>query len=296
MMIITFDIGGTSIKYGLIDNTKSDLIFEYQREVESNAKQIKGPGIVQKLIEIIESEKDKIEGIAISTAGMVDADEGSIIYANENIPEYTGIKIKSILESKFCVPCWVENDVNAAALGEMTFGSGKGFKDALVLTIGTGIGGAVVIDNKIFRGHSHSAGEIGYMWQGDSHYESICSTSALVRNVENTSNEKNLNGRIIFERANNGDKICQKAIEDMCDNIIKGISNCICILNPEAVILGGGIMSQQDCLYPIMKKSMEVYLNEYMLENTKLLFAKFGNSAGMTGAYAYWIYKEKQNV
>ncbi len=296
-MIMTFDIGGTAIKYGLIRLEGNKPVIIYQQEIDSNAKILKGKGIIKKVIELVQQEiqKEDIEGIAISTAGMVDAEKGSIIYANENIPEYTGMQVKEIIERQFDIPCWVENDVNAAALGETIFGAGKSAHNVFMLTIGTGIGGAVVLNHEIFHGSSGSAGEIGYMWIGEHHYQDISSTTALVDNVAKQTKEQGLNGKIIFERAKNNDEICIKAIDDLCSNIVKGISNCICMLNPQTIILGGGIMMQRDYLEPIMKKYVNKYVNEALLETFNLEFASLGNHAGMIGAFAYWLKKEGRN-
>lgn len=293
-MIITFDIGGTSIKYGLIDEKKSELTFVERGEVDTDAKVIKGPGILKKVESIIQENQKtyEIKGIAISTAGMVDAQKGSIIYANENIPEYTGMGLKAYYERVFDIPCWVENDVNAAALGEAVFGAAQGAQSTLMLTIGTGIGGALVIEEQVYHGYSGSAGEIGYMWLNGEHYEDAGSTTALVRYVEEKTSQKGLNGKIIFERAKEGDAVCTGAIDMLCQNIIQGISNCVCLCNPQVVVLGGGIMAQKEYLEPIMQKYMQEFLNEEMYRNTTLKFATLQNQAGMAGAYAYWRKQE----
>lgn len=293
-MIAVFDIGGTSIKYGILQAHEDMPIFLMQEEIDTNAKQLGGPGIEKKVISLIKEMKASypIAGIAISTAGMVDAQKGCITYANENIPNYTGLSFKRDLEAIFAIPCWVENDVNAAALGEFCYGAGKGSASLLMFTIGTGIGGAIVIHGEVYHGHSGSAGEAGYMWINDQPFETLASTTALIHQVEQQTKETNLNGRIIFARAKHGDEICQKAIENLCENIAKGISNCVYLLNPQMVVLGGGIMNQKSYIEPIMKQYMKQYVNATMLANTHLAFASLGNHAGMMGAYAYFIRKE----
>ena len=293
-MTAVFDIGGTAIKYGVIQPEGDSLRFLCQEEIESNAKALRGFGIEKKVMELTETlaERFDIHGIAISTAGMVDAGTGVILYANENIPDYTGMTLKKDFEERFHVPCWVENDVNAAALGEFCYGSGRGSDSMLMLTIGTGIGGSIVLQGEVYHGFSGSAGEIGYMWIDGRSFQEAASTSALVRNVENKSKEAGLNGRIIFERAKKGDQICIQEIRSLCEIIIKGISNCVCILNPQKVVLGGGIMAQREYLEPWMRQYMAQYMNEEMLRHTELDFASLGNTAGMAGAYAYFRKKE----
>lgn len=293
-MIAVFDIGGTSIKYGILQAHEDIPIFLMQEEIDTNAKQLGGPGIEKKVISLITDMKKtySIHGIAISTAGMVDAQKGCITYANDNIPNYTGLAFKKDLEAIFSIPCWVENDVNAAALGEFCYGAGKGSASLLMFTIGTGIGGAIVIHGEVYHGHSGSAGEAGYMWINDQPFETLASTTALIHQVEQQTKETNLNGRIIFARAKHGDEVCQKAIENLCENIAKGISNCVYLLNPQMVVLGGGIMNQNIYLEPIMKKYIKQYVNEAILSHTQMAFASLGNHAGMMGAYAYFIRKE----
>lgn len=295
-MIAVLDIGGTSIKYGVLQETDGWLDCVFQDEVDSNAKQLQGPGIVVRAKELIVflQEKYQIDGIAISTAGMVDAKAGVILYANENIPAYTGMNLKHEFESCFQIPCWVENDVNAAALGEFYYGAGTGTDSMLMLTIGTGIGGAIVLQGEIYHGHSGSAGEIGYMWMDGRHFQDVASTTALVHNTQESLNMPGLNGRKIFNMAKEGNMICRQNIENLCETIIKGVSNCVCMLNPQVVVLGGGIMTQSEYLRPIMNRHMEKYLNEEMLRHTRLEFAKLANTAGMVGAYAYFQKKEKE--
>lgn len=293
-MLITFDIGGTSIKYGIFTLRKGQPVFVMQNEISSDARVLKGPGILQRVETLIAKamQVHDIEGIAISTAGMVDAEKGCIQYANDNIPEYTGLAFKQLLEARFHMPCWVENDVNAAALGETVFGAGRGAAHALMLTIGTGIGGAVVIDHTIYHGYSGSAGEIGYMWVKDRHFQDIASTTALIQHVEAKTQEADLNGKIICARAKRGDAVCMQAIKELCSHIAIGVSSCACLLNPQIIILGGGIMTQKELFAPLMEAYLKQYMNEEIYAHTQLAFAQLGNRAGMAGACAYWMIKE----
>lgn len=311
-MIAAIDIGGTSIKYGMLLETEEKPRFLIKGETASNAKLLGGPGIRRRVIGLIEQmikeapqEEEKgsgevvppealsLKGIAISTAGMVDAREGRILYANENIPNYIGQSWKADMEEYFQVPCSAENDVNAAALGELAYGAGLGCDSMLMLTVGTGIGGAVILDRKIYRGFSQSAGEVGYMLVDGEPFQDIASTTALVRMAERLTGEKGLNGRVIFARAMEGDPHCRQAIEKQCEILAKGISNAVCVLNPERVVLGGGIMEQSAYLRPILEKYLEKYMNEAMFRSLQLAFARLGNDAGMAGAYYYFTCCQK---
>ena len=157
MAIMVLDIGGTAIKSGLyIDGELTDI-----RETPTEAQKGKAH-VVNRAKEIITDyqQHSAFERIGISTAGQVDPVRGEIIYANENIPGYTGTKLKEIMEQQFHVPACVENDVNAAAIGESVFGAGKGYKEFVCLTYGTGVGGAIFTNGKLYTGSSFSAGGV----------------------------------------------------------------------------------------------------------------------------------------
>lgn len=153
--VAALDIGGTSIKSGLWDGTR----LLRTAEQDTNAKN-GGAYVMERAIEILKSYQP-FDAIGISTAGQVDSVRGCIRYANENIPGYTGMEVRRILEEEFHVPVAVENDVNAAAAGEAAFGAGKEEKDFLCITYGTGVGGAIVINGSVYTGSAFSAGEFG---------------------------------------------------------------------------------------------------------------------------------------
>lgn len=149
-----------------------------------------------------------------------------------------------------------------------------------------------MIDHAIYHGSSGSAGEIGYMWVKGHHFQDIASTTALVQRVQLQTSEANLNGRMICARAKQGDAVCMQAVEELCSNIAIGISSCLCMINPQIVILGGGIMTQRELFAPLIDKYLKMYANEEIYRHTKLAFAQLGNHAGMAGAFAYWMDKE----
>lgn len=281
-MKIAIDIGGTKIKYGLIDDAK---IIE-QKEEDSNAY-LGGPHIVELVKSICKRYiSPKIDGVCISTAGMVDVDRGEIIYAGKQIPNYIGVNWKQIIKENFNLPCEVENDVNCAGLSEYMIGAGKGSKSCVCITVGTGIGACMVEDGKVYHGAKNSAFEVGYMNIGDNMYQDIASTTALVDNVkERMKIEDKIDGKYIFEMAKKGDKICNEEIDNLLLNLASGIANICYVVNPEIVVFGGGIMEQREFLRPRLEEALRKKLLPYIFEKTKFDFAKNGNSAGMYGAY-----------
>ena len=286
-MRICFDIGGTSIKYGIAYEEDGRIRFLKKEETPTEAKKIGGVGIEKKILEFAKmlTEQTSVDGVAISTAGMVDVTTGTILYANENIPGYTGRNLKTLIETELHLPCTVENDVNCAALGEAIYGAAKGAGSVLCVTVGTGIGGAVVLKGEVWHGISGSAGEIGYMPMDGRTLEELASTTAMIKNVLKRTGEM-LNGRQIFDLAKKGNKDCVDAIETLCENLGKGIATGICLLNPEAVVLGGGIMAQKEYLQPLLHKTIQKYVKAVALEKSRIVFAELENDAGMAGAFA----------
>jgi hypothetical protein len=284
---ICIDIGGTAIKYGVVQSGEIPEIIR----TDSCKTPENGTKILQKVFDIIEGLKrncGQTEAVCISSAGIVNSEEGCILEANDDlIPGYTGTKIADRVKEKFGTPCFVENDVNCAAMAEYYAGAAKGYHSMLMLTIGTGIGGAFIAGGKLLKGHTYSACEVGYMNMEEGTFEEIAATSALVartaKRLHKTADA--ISGKWIFEQAQDGNEVCIEEIDRMCDILAKGISNICYVLNPEIVLLGGGISAQTDWLKPRIEMGMEKYLIPVIRKKTKLDFAKFKNQAGMIGAY-----------
>lgn len=283
---ISIDIGGTMIKYGIMN--ESHIIEEfYECAAEADKG---GPYVIDKVKHIVKEEQSRqlIHGICISTAGIVDAEKGEILYANDSIPNYTGMKVKEVLEVECGIPCEVENDVNCAGISEYCVGAAKGSKVCVCLTIGTGIGGCILIEDRVFRGFSNSAGEVGYMRIGNTDFQSMASSRAMVNQVnakKGYQEKEQLDGRKIFDLAKLNDQVCKDAIAEMCEILGYGISNICCVVNPEVIILGGGIMKQREYLKPLLEASLAKYLVEPIRNHVRIEFAQNGNKAGMIGAY-----------
>lgn len=286
---IAIDIGGTEIKYGILD--ASAAIF-CKSKIETEAWK-GGPAILQNLIrivgEILAEGNGTCAGICISTAGVVDVKRGSIISAAPLIPNYAGTKLKETLENEFHIRCEAENDVNCAGLAEAYSGAAYGYESAVMLTVGTGIGGCILFNGAVYHGSRNYAGEIGYLWLGDEDFQNQGAASVLCKKVAmQKGNTEVWNGVRIFEAAKAGDKICINAIDEMTDCLGKGIANLCYVLNPEVVVLGGGIMAQQEYLEKRLNSALDRYLISDMRTHTQLAFAKHQNDAGMIGAFYHF--------
>lgn len=289
---ISIDVGGTAIKYGLID--EAGVILE--RKECPTERQLGGKKILKKVLGIVETyvANEVISGVAVSTAGMVDVKTGEIFYASPLIPGYTGVNYKKEIETRFHLPCEVENDVNCAGLAEFTSGSSKGSHSAIMLTIGTGIGGCLVSEGHVFHGFSNSAFEVGYMKINNEYFEKLAAASVLSEQVakEKGGTAEEWNGKRIFEAAKNQDEICVRAIENLVDHLAEGIANICYVVNPEKVVLGGGIMAQEEYLSGMINASLNKYLISSIREKTTIAFAYYKNDAGMLGAFYNFMQKQ----
>ena len=295
---ISIDIGGTSIKYGVIDDFVRIL---RKGETDTNAWE-GGETIVERVSGLIETLKKDLEisGICISTAGIVDVEKGVILHSSQLIPGYTGICWKETLEQRFGIPCEVENDVNCAGLAEYTSGAARGTRLALMLTFGTGIGGCLVSDGSVYHGFCGSGCEVGYMYLPGGAFQDLGASSILTKKVAEWKKEpvSEWNGRRIFHEAKNGDELCIRAIDELVDTLGQGIANLCYILNPEVVVLGGGIMAQEEFLKEKIQSSVKSYLIPYIAERTKIQFALHQNEAGMLGAFYHFqnIHRNQSQV
>ena len=287
MKTMVLDIGGTAIKSAIAQNG----VLSSVRETPTRAS-LGGAYVMSQAKEIISSYKDTyaFERIGISTAGQVNPVKGSIIYANHNIPGYTGTPVKEIMEDFFHVPVAVENDVNAAAIGEACYGAGKEEKDFVCLTYGTGVGGAVFINGSLYHGSSFSAGELGAlivhpedrqpeidMYSGC--YEKYASTTALVAKAKEYDSSIT-NGKILFSRIE--EPQIRAIIDQWIDEIVYGLVSITHLLNPACIILGGGIMEQPYIPDQIEQKLMPSIMSSF--RGLKIKTAQLGNQAGMLGA------------
>lgn len=293
MKVLALDIGGTSIKSALV----KDGELTQKKETPSDARS-GADFLLKNVYSLIESYRD-YDIIGVSTTGQVDSEKGVITFANENVPRYTGTRLKDLLTEKFQKPVLVENDVNAAAIGEGRFGAGKNHRDFLCLTYGTGVGGAIILNGQIYKGMNGSAGEFGHMiTHAGGHfcgcgqqgcYEQYASTTALVRNAQEADSSWT-DGRQLFASLDSGDPAAIRVVENWIDDVLCGLTGLIHIFNPSCVILGGGIMNEPYILNQINRKISSRIMESYKAVEIKA--AQLGNHAGIYGMLALALQSE----
>lgn len=288
---LTFDIGGTDLKYGIIENDK----LVYSNKIPSEGEK-GGMQILDKIIKLeqeLNPNKDVL-GICISSAGVINPYTGECVAAAFNIPGYIGTEIKAILEEKTGLKTWVLNDVNAMALAELNDGVAISLDNFFCMTVGTGIGGAIIIDKKMVWGHSFAAGEVGIHYTSTKeNWENRGSSKTLVERAKKL-NPNVKNGFEVFSLYDQGDKDMTKMVNRFYNDLAVGIANIIHILNPGAIVIGGGVTARGEKFIEELKQHLYKYISKYYQENTQILIAKYKNESQMIGAYYHFKDMEKK--
>ncbi len=296
--VACFDIGGTFIKYAVINSEGEILCKDKIPTPNYNCRE----SIPESLIVIIEVLKKhyKLDGVGICTAGLVDSKNG-VITAAYNFHEYSGARLSEVVKQGTGLDVFVENDVNAAAIGEMWMGAAKGRDAFACIVLGTGIGGAIVVDGMVVKGVSGAAGEIGHMIISEEGeecscgtkgcYERYASTSAFIRGYINKAkeqgikiNEAEVNGEAIMKLVNDGDKLAVEVYNKFIDNIVTGIISLTHLLDPGLIVIGGGISAQGKVFFEELNNRFGKRVIKQYANHTKIVQAKLENDAGMLGA------------
>lgn len=284
---IAFDVGGTKIKHGIL-NEKGDII--EKGKYNTKYKQLdEFVDMMKKVIKQYTSKYD-IEGIAISLPGFIDYNTGYSVKAGA-IECLNGKNLKEILEKELNIPVEIENDANCAGLAEKFNGNAVGCNDFICMTVGTGIGGAVIVDGNIVHGHDFRGGELGFMVNNDDKLmmNENSSTGTLVKEYKKykkIDEECLVEGYEVFKEAEKDENV-NKMIENLFDRISRGIFNLAVILDPEKILLGGGISEREGFIEKIEEKLYGY--KEWKNVKVDIGLCKHGNDAGLIGAVYNFI-------
>ncbi len=308
---IGIDVGGTNVKIALVDEngkiiysnsvpTYAKMGYEY---TVNNIKQS-----IRDLMKETNKNEKSIEGIGFDFPGQIDYVNG-IVKLAPNIPGWVNVPIAKMIEEEFHIPTKVDNDVRCAALGELNFGAGKGCKNFICITVGTGIGSGIVINGQLVRGASNAAGEIGHIKLqmndgplcGCGDYgclEAYASGPAIVAMAQDyikggkAAKFRELaavdGGEItpyhVAKAAEEGDPVAKKIFEIMGYRIGIGLTSVINLLNPEKVIIGGGVAESGELLLGPIRKTIKERAMTIAGNAVEIVPAQLGNSAGVIGA------------
>jgi glucokinase len=316
--LIGVDLGGTTIKIAFF-NFYGEILHKWEipTDVSNEGKNITtdiAKAIDGKLDELGRA-KSNVLGIGIGAPGPVNLSTGGI-YEAVNLGWRNEYPLQDLLEVETSLPVVVDNDANCAALGEMWKGAGNGAKDIVCVTLGTGVGGGVITNGDIVHGKSGAAGEIGHITSvadggspcncGKSGcLETIASATGIVRlAVEELKKgdqqgalstifrqEGQVTAKDIFDAAREGDDIAKKVINDVSFHLGLALANIANILNPEKIVLGGGVSKAGSVLLDPVKERFLQYAFPRVAKSTEIALATLGNDAGVIGAA--WIVKNK---
>ena len=304
---IGIDVGGTNIKIALVEEGKiiysntvptyANMGYEY---TVNNIKQV-----VRDLMKETNTTEKDIEGIGFDFPGQVDYKTGVVKLA-PNIPGWVNIPIAQMMEDEFHIPTRIDNDVRCAALAELNYGAGKGANNLICITVGTGIGSGLIVNGKLVRGSSNAAGELGHIKLqmengpicgcGDRGcLEAFASGPAIVAMAEEYIKggkstkyrelaNPDITPYIVAEAAKQGDVVAKKIFETIGNYIGIGLSSVVNLLNPEKIVIGGGVADAGDLLFNPIKETLKKRTMPIQGAAVEVVHAELGNTAGVIGA------------
>jgi glucokinase len=273
-VVIGIDLGGTKI-FGALANIGGEILDEVVLNGHGTQDEASFDMLAETIQQLVDSPKrggHRLAGIAVGAPGVTDAHSGVVRWAPAlNWRDYP---LKEKLHERFRLPCFVDNDVNLAALGEHWFGAGQGHQDMILLSIGTGLGAGLILDGALYRGASQSAGEVGYLlscpddlnqvYDQFGAMESRISGPGIASLAQDVAAarlpEKDLRAMTshdVFEAARDGQGWALEVVANTVENLSMALINISTILDPEVIILGGGVARSADLLIPAVEKRIE---------------------------------------
>ncbi|WP_038161391.1 ROK family protein [Verrucomicrobium sp. BvORR106] len=292
------DFGGTSIKLGVCRG--ADLL-EVDEPIPTQGHD--GPvaliRVMADRIAKLQERHPEICAVGVGVPGLVDFDNG-FVHVLTNVPGWKEVPLKQILSEMTGLPTVVENDANAMAYAEWRYGAGQGLRNVVALTLGTGVGGGLILNNELYRGSQFSAGEIGQMsvhYQGvHGHYGNLGALEKYVGNNQIAEyavkvfaqaglgkTVADCTPRAIAEAAQAGDPVAIQIWHDIAEWLGTALASVAWLLNPDAFVIGGGVAQAGALLFEPLQKKMQSMLSTVVWEGLKILPARFSNEAGIIG-------------
>ena len=319
MYYIGIDLGGMSAKCAVLVGGTLCGVCRCKTDKNNTPEQTATDlaNLAEEAIKLSGIAKEQIGAIGIGSPGIIDSEKGVVAsWANFG---WEKVKLAKLVGEKAGLPVYVLNDANAATYGEYAYGSAKNYRSAVMLTIGTGVGGGIVFDGKLFEGNGGAGAELGHeviRFGGEKCtcgrrgcLEAYASATALIRQTKKVmalhkdsmlwqlcnGDLQEVNGKIIFEAYNNQDKTAKAVVNKYLGYLAEGVINYVNIFRPEAVIIGGGISAQGEVITkPVQRKVNRLKLGGKNSPAVKVVAATLGNDAGIFGAAAFAESKSKQ--
>jgi len=295
--IIGIDIGGTNVKLGLItDRARIKFRTNLLTKTYIRNKKKLIDAIIVKIKQIIRQNKctkKSIQGIGIGLPGLVDPSQGNVIFL-PNIPGWRDVPLRQIFENHLRIPTFIENDVNLITLGEWKFGAGSGVQNMICMTLGTGVGGGLILNNQLYRGEGFAAGEIGHIPLNEKGLRCNCGgMGCLERRVGNKYLKERAaalfkDNKITLEQmttlAKQGNQKALKFWKDAAAHIGTALTGVVNVLNPSRIVIGGGI-SNSPFIFKTIEQTIRKRAMKVQGRMVRIFPATLGNDAGLLGAF-----------
>jgi glucokinase len=316
--VLAIDLGGTKIFAAIISN-KGQVMAKERCLTLAN----EGPGVainqilsaIDRLLSQRNIDLSQLDSISVGAAGAIDFDKG-LVTSSPHLPGWHDVPLRDIVKGKYKVNTFLINDASAAALGEHHFGAGQGVDNLILLTVGTGIGGGIIINGRLYSGASGSAGEIGHMTidvngprcdcGNNGCLEALVSGTAVakeaikrIRQGERSSLTEIVGGKIenitaeeVSIAAQAGDSLAAEVILKAATYLGVGIANLVNIFNPEMIIIGGGIAKMGDLLLNPARQVVRERAFQLSAQAVQIVSAQLGDDAGVLGAAVFAFQQE----
>lgn len=308
---IGIDLGASHLKFGIVDSRfkiifKGSVPLGKKKGRKSILKLLENS--IQLLLAFAREKHIKIKSIGMGIPGTIDFEKGIVRGTPPNLPQISNLNLRQILKRHFKYPIFMDNDANLMALAESRIGSAKGYKNVLCLTIGTGIGGGIILDGKLFRGSTFAGAEFGHMivcyhgikcnCKSNGCLEMYASAPAMIKRTKTLLRQGRksiipelVSGKIdrittetIFQAEKMKDKLAGEVISDTAEFLGIGITGAINLLNPQIVVIGGGVAQAGPKFVKLIQKETKKRGFPAIADNLKITQAKLGNDAGFIGA------------
>ena len=296
--IIGVDLGGTNLRTALV-TPEGNVLEKYKEATDASAGYQR---VIEQLIRSIERQRNNAgkRGLAVSTVGVgapgvIHANRG-VVVKSPNFPDWNNLPLKQLLETSIALPVCIENDANAAALGEQWRGAGKGIGSMILLTLGTGVGGGIILDGRIWEGADGMAGEIGHMTLVPEGRKCGCgnrgclemyaSARGIVMSYREGRERSEVTAEQIYNDARAGDALARSVMSEMGRFLGIGMASLINIFNPEMIVVGGGVRDAWNLFIETARQEIRERAFAYPAERTQIVPSSLGDDAGMIGAAA----------
>ena len=320
-VIIGVDVGGTTLAGGLVD---AEGTVRNSRIVPTD-RLGRGEGVLKNLLEVVAGLADvartlgrPILGVGMGVPGVVEVQTGTIGEDIQNVPEFRGLPLGRIIRESIHLPVVVDNDVNALTLGEWTFGQARGFRHVAMITVGTSIGGGLILNGALVRGGSGYAGEIGHITVSLDGPDCFCGSRgclklfasgpdiarrarSLLRKDQpsiladlSAGDPDRIDAPLVFAAAARGDPAALAVLAGAAQALGAGVATLINLCNPEMILLGGGVMEAGEILMEPVTRWARFYAFEAAFDRTRIVRSILTKESGVLGAASLFLYEERR--